>query len=166
MKVSILCMDSSVGQDWDWLMKWASSAGVSLLPSVFLSKLMIQLRPWFSFLRQTARATEESSRSFPPSRRTRRDPGPRGNAPLSRRCPPSEGWAEACAPPCAPLCAPHCCRRDPSGRPAVTLGPPACRSLWWASAACSRTSALGREPFVDLMTGYLALASSSFSGRK
>lgn len=102
---------------------------------------------------------EESWKSFLPLRKMRRAQGPRANAPLCPRCHPLAGWAAACVPPSAPLFAPRFCRRGPSGQQVIPSGPPACRSLLWASAACSRTSALGREPFTDLLTRYLALDS-------
>lgn len=102
---------------------------------------------------------EESWKSFLPLRKMRRAQGPRANAPLCPRCHRLAGWAAACVPPSAPLFAPRFCRRGPSGQQVIPSGPPACRSLLWASAACSRTSALGREPFTDLLTRYLALDS-------
>lgn len=113
----------------------------------------------FCPIRETVRVMEESWKSFLPLRKMRRAQGPRANAPLCPRCHPLAGWAAACVPPSAPLFALRFCRRGPSGQQAIPSGPPACRSLLWASAACSQTSALGREPFTDLLTRYLALDS-------
>lgn len=103
---------------------------------------------YVSLLRQTVKLMEASSKSSLPSRKMRRVQGPKERTPHSPRWLPWANWAEAFAPPSAPRCVPRCCRQGPSGRQEITTGPQACRSLRWASAACSRTSALGEEPFV------------------
>lgn len=103
---------------------------------------------YVSLLRQTVKLMEASSKSFLPSRKMKRVQGLKERTPHSPRWLPWANWAEAFAPPCAPRCVHRCCRQGPSGRQEITTGPQACRSLWWASAACSRTSVLGEEPFV------------------
>lgn len=100
--------------------------------------------------RQTLRVMEELQKSFPPLRKTRRDQVLRKSTPHFPSCRLLAGWVEAYDPPCAPLCVPRCFLRDPSAQGTITPDPPAYRSPWWASAACSRTWAHG--VFIDLLT--------------